>query len=726
MAAKVVLYSPDPIRGQILLKTLTFGRLESSLFATPQEALREFFLTASLILIYDAKENTESALRLLRNHLPSSLLPKRIIILTDHEEEPGVDKPARPGIVHVADPLAPEYILSLVKDIAALQKTVSLRRIRIKARKALRPVPRFMIKSALLIIALALAAGGGFLFWCLSNLPNIEQLGEYAPYETSKLYSDDNTLLAEFFIEKRTFLPPAKIPALVKNAFIAVEDSKYYQHSGVDVVRIIGAALKDMKKGDLTEGGSTITQQLVKRLYLTPEKTIARKIQEIALAVKLEKRYSKDEILGLYLNQAFFGASAYGIEAAAEVYFAKSTSDLDAAEAALLAAILRAPATYSPFKNADRAKQRRDFVLQQMALKRFITDEDRDRALAEPVPAKSHISRFKAPYFVDYCRSILEQRYGDRLLTAGMKIYTTLDDKLQQKAEEAVYEGIRALNKRGLTGAQAALLAVEIDTGRIKAMVGGTDFWESQFNRVTQAMRQPGSAFKPIVYLTALMKGYKPEDVLLDEEMTYMVDGKPWTPRNFGETYSGLVTLDEALTYSLNAATVYLAQNVQMDNILATARKLGIRSKIYPYYSSALGASELTLMELVCAYAALARGNRVDPVGLDRIADRKQFSAAEAVGSIERIIPKDIVAAINLMLRNVVLQGTGKPALVLNRPVFGKTGTTNDFTDGWFVGYDDKLAVGVWVGRDNHTPLGDQETGSRTALPIWIEFMKRI
>jgi len=724
MAVKVVLFSPDPVRGRVLSRTLTFGSVEHTLFSLPQEACREFFDSAAPVLIYDAKENAESALRTLERRLPPSLLPRRIVVLTEHDRAPGMERLARPGIVQISDPLAPEYILTLVKDLVALQKTVSPRKLRLKARKVLRPLPRILLRAAVVLLVLGLAAGGGFLYWCLSNLPNINQLGEYAPYETSKLYSASNTLLAEFFIEKRTFLPADKIPALVKNAFIAVEDSKYYEHSGVDFVRIAGAAIKDLKRGGPAEGGSTITQQLVKRLYLTPEKSIVRKIQEIALAVKLEKKYAKDEILGLYLNQAFFGANAYGIEAAAGAYFGKSTADLDAAEAALLAAILKAPAAYSPFKNPERAKQRRDLVLQKMVVKGFIPQPEYLRALGEPIPTRSQASRYRAPYFVDYCRSLLEPRYGDRLLTAGMTIYTTLDDKLQQKAENAVTEGVRAMAKRGLTGVQAALLAVEIDTGRIKAMVGGTDFWESQFNRVTQAMRQPGSAFKPIVYLTALMKGYKPEDLILDEETTYMVGGKPWTPHNFSPTYNGIVTLDQALTYSLNAATVCLANEIRMASVLETARRLGIRSKVYPYLSSALGASELTLMELVCAYASLAKGTRVEPTALDRIVDRKQFSAAETAAPAEKVIPPEVVSSLNLMLKNVILEGTATPALVLNRPLYGKTGTTNDFTDGWFVGYDDKLAVGVWVGRDNHTPLGDQETGSRTALPIWIEFMK--
>jgi len=726
MAPKVILYSPDKIRGQILLKTLAFSSMEGFLFTSHYEIREVLDDFSPSLLIFDAQENADNELRFLKSLLSPSLPPKKFIVLVKSDLKLDLTGLGLSGAVHIPDPLAPEYILSQIKDLLALQKKFSLKKFGRKIKAVFGFVPKFVLKTVLLLLVLSIGTAGGYSFWCLSSLPNIDYLGKYIPYETSKLYAEDNTLLAEFYIEKRTMLPQEKIPQQVKKAFIAVEDSNYYEHEGVDVFRVIGALIKDLKKGKFVQGGSTITQQLVKMLFLKPEKTITRKIQEIALAIKINKKYSKDEILGFYLNQAYFGTNAYGLEAASQAYFGKSTAALTLAEAALLAAIPKAPSQYSPFKNPEKAKRRRNFVLERMAIKGFITEEEHDQARSEPLPTMLQASKFKAPYFVDYCRGILEQRYGDRLRTAGWQIYTTLDYRIQQIAEQAVEKGLDELNKRGLTGVEAALLAVELKSGRIKAMVGGTNFWESQFNRATQAMRQPGSAFKPIVYLTALLNGYKPEDEIPDEEVTYSANGESWTPHNFDEVYHGIVTLDQAMTLSLNAATVNLAQVVKMENIADTARKLGIKSTIRPYYSSALGASEVTLLEMVSAYAALSDGKRIEPVCIDRIIDKKPFAVAEAPGNQETVISQEVLANIKLMLQNVVLNGTGKGAGVLARPVYGKTGTTNDFTDGWFIGFDDKLAVGVWVGRDNHAPLGENETGSRTALPIWVKFMKEL
>jgi penicillin-binding protein 1A len=325
---------------------------------------------------------------------------------------------------------------------------------------------------------------------------------------------------------------------------------------------------------------------------------------------------------------------------------------------------------------------------------------------------------------VDYCRRVLEKKYGDRLFTSGLGIFTTLDYRLQHLAERAVKNGVASLKKRVHGDVQAALIAIDPHTGGIKAMVGGTNFWESQFNRVTQAKRQPGSAFKPIVYLAALEKGFKPEQMIEDRAITYMVDGDKWTPRNYNNFYYGETTMKKALAHSLNAATVILAKRVGIRSIIQTAKRIGIKSEIHSWYSSALGASELTLLELTYAYATLAYGKRVEPICTEKIIDRENIFITDKQKLQERVINGLQLTGIREMLRAVVLQGTGSAAQVLDREVYGKTGTTNDYADAWFIGFDADNVVGVWVGRDNRTPIGENETGATAALPIWIEFMK--
>ncbi len=567
----------------------------------------------------------------------------------------------------------------------------------------------------------------GFVFWSLSDLPSVEALEEYTPVEASRVFSSDDELIAEYYVERRTFVPYFRIPDQVKKAFVAIEDERFYRHHGIDLIGIARALIYDIKAGRIVQGGSTITQQLAKLLFLKPERSLSRKIKEAALSIQIEKRYTKDEIIGLYLNQAYFGTNAYGIDAAAHTYFNKPAEELTLAEAALLAALPRAPTYYSPFKNPEKALKRRNIVLKKMLELGYITSEEFRAALQEPLPEKPHRRKYRAPYFVEFLRHDLEQRYPGSLYTTGLRIYTTLEMDLQEVAEEAVKKGIEELNRRVKPGVEAALLAIDLKTGAVKAMVGGSDFWQTQFNRVVQALRQPGSAFKPVVYLTALRKGFIPEDRIIDAEVGYPVpdsEDEVWTPRNYEETYNGEVTLRDALAHSLNSATVCLADLIGIDDIVRTAGELGITSKVHPYLSTAIGASEVTLMEMVYAYAALAEGYRLKPLFIERVEDRDGLILEENYPDAERVIDEGVVDEIRDMLRSVVLEGTGRRAAVIGRPVYGKTGTTNDYTDAWFVGFDDRLAVGVWVGRDDNTPIGRKETGSRAALPIWIEFMK--
>jgi penicillin-binding protein 1A len=584
------------------------------------------------------------------------------------------------------------------------------------------------IIAVLTIFSILIGSIGGFIFWTISDLPNIRLLEEYAPLESSIVYSSDGVVIAELYLERRTFIPYYKIPDHVKKAFISVEDIRFYMHPGVDFIGILRALWHDIKAGGIVEGGSTITQQLARMLFLKPDKSIKRKIKEAALSIKIEQRYTKDEILGMYLNQAYFGTRAYGIEAAAQTYFGKSTNALTIAEAALLATIPKAPSVYSPFKNQEKTKERRYFVLTQMLKNNFITEHQFIEAQHDPIPTTPHFRKYDAPYFIEILRQQLEVKYGNDLYTSGYKIYSTIDSRMQEISERAVRNGILTIQKRVKPRVEAALIAVEIRTGHIKAMVGGSDFWKNQFNRATQALRQPGSAFKPFVYVTAIESGMKSEDIIQDSPVSFpgAKTGQVWSPENYDGKYHGEVTLRTALAKSLNAATVRLASEVGIKNIVNNAKRFGISSKLNPYLPLALGASDVTLIDMVYAYATFATGYRPKPIFYERIFNRDGVLIDENQISIEQLLPEEKVEEMKILLKAVVDEGTAYRAKELKIPLYGKTGTTNEYSDAWFIGFDDRMAVGVWVGRDNHKPIGSRETGSRAALPIWIDFMKKV
>uniref|UniRef100_A0A7C4EN35 PBP1A family penicillin-binding protein n=1 Tax=Thermodesulfovibrio aggregans TaxID=86166 RepID=A0A7C4EN35_9BACT len=570
-----------------------------------------------------------------------------------------------------------------------------------------------------------IGAFAGYVYWLFSDLPDIKSLERYKPYEASIVYSSDGQVLTEFFYERRKFIPHYEIPEMVKKAFIAAEDVRFYKHPGVDIKGILRALYRDIKAGGIVEGGSTITQQLAKMLFLNPEKSLTRKIKEAILSIQIEKKYTKDEILGLYLNQAYFGNRAYGIAAASEAYFGKSFKELNIAEAALLASLTKAPSVFNPFKRPDVALKRRNLVLQKMLEEGFITHEDYTEALKEPLPEHPYWRRFEAPYFVETLRIELESRYGERLYRDGLRIYSTIDYNLQKKAEEAVQKGLAEIHKRVKPQVQASLIAMDLKTGYVRAFVGGNDFWETQYNRVF-ALRQPGSAFKPFVYAVALMKGYTPDDTILDAPVSFpgVTHGKIWSPKNYNNEYHGEVSLRTALALSLNSATVRLASNIGIKDIVEFAQKCGLSSKIYPYLSTALGGSDVKPIELTQAYSVFATGKKIKPIFYEKITDNNGVIIEENRPDIETILPEEIVKSMREMLREVVLSGTAQRANEIGREVYGKTGTTNDFSDAWFVGFDDRLLVGVWVGRDNHKPIGPKEAGARAALPIWVHFMK--
>jgi penicillin-binding protein 1A len=574
---------------------------------------------------------------------------------------------------------------------------------------------------------LAIGGAGGYVYSLFSDLPDISRLEGFNPSESSIVYSADGKVLSEFYVERRTYIPYYKIPLKIKQAFIAVEDRRFYSHHGIDFFGILRAIYKDIRAQGMVEGGSTITQQLAKMVFLKPEKSIKRKIKEAIISTQLEKRYTKEEILGMYLNQIYLGTRAYGIDAAANTYFGKAADQLAIGEIALIAGLQKAPSAYSPFKKPEKALARRELVLKRMLDDDFITQAEYDKARLEPLPLKPFFRKFEAPYFVESLRQQLEEHYPD-IYTGGYRIHSTIDFSMQKAAEEAVAHGIDVINKRVKPGVQAALIAIDIRNGHIKALVGGTDFWETQFNRATMAVRQPGSAFKPFVYATALEKGMNEESQIIDGPISFPGGkaGQSWSPKNYDGKYHGAVTLKTALALSLNTATVRLASQVGIREVVDTATRSGIKSHIDPYLSAALGAADVTPIELTAAYMTFATGKKIEPIYYSRLTSRDGFVIEEVESPAEEVFSDKTVSQIKDMLRAVVERGTAASARDIKRMIYGKTGTTNNFSDAWFIGFDDSIVVGVWVGRDNHIPIGNKEAGARTALPIWIDFMKKI
>ncbi len=593
-------------------------------------------------------------------------------------------------------------------------------------------------KSLLLYLVLALTAiliGGatGFAIFSVWDLPEVQALEEYKPSITSRVYSDNNKLLAEFFLENRTPVLLENVPDMLIKALIATEDARFYSHHGLDFRGMTRAMFRNIRAGKVLEGGSTLTQQLAKVLFLTPERSYTRKLKEMALALRIEQRYTKREILSLYLNQIYFGSGAYGIEAAAQVYFGKSARELTLEECALLAGLPRSPKHYSPFKSPASALSRRTYVLNRMVATGAITKMEAEEAKRTPTPIQTPVkSGGPAPYFVEYIRQRVEERFGSSILyTGGLNIYTTINDELQKYAEDAVASGLRKIESRlrkpSKAPLQAALIAIEPLTGRIRAMVGGRDYAQSQFNRSVQALRQPGSAFKPVIFAAAVNRGFGASDILDDAPLTIKIDRKKsWTPENFTRTYQGPVTLSRAISQSLNIPTVRLLEKIGVDETIQYAQKIGITSTLAPYLSLALGSSDVTLLELTSAYTVFANhGIRIGPVSILTISDNtgRVLYINDALPA--QVISPETAYLMTSLLKGVITRGTGWQARELGTPAAGKTGTTNDYRDAWFIGYTPSLAAGVWVGYDDHSSIGSKETGARAALPLWLEFMKK-
>jgi len=594
---------------------------------------------------------------------------------------------------------------------------------------------------------LGLLVVGAAALWAFTilprSLPSVTALETLQPIQGTKIYDDNDEPITELHVERRILVPLAQIPQSLRDAILATEDRRFYSHWGIDPVGVARAIIQNYRRGRIVEGGSTITQQLTKVLFLTPDKSLERKIKEAVLALELERRYSKDRILEMYLNQVYFGHGSYGVEAAARAYFGKSVSELTVRESALIAGLPRAPTNYSPFDRPEAAKRRREVVLRRLVDFGSIKDEEAKRLAKSDlglIPPERR--RTTGQYFIDFVQQTLEAKYGpDLVLKGGLNVYTTVNPTMQLTAEQSLREGLKALQGRtaqATTSAagtrpgeapEGAVVTVEPQTGYVKAMVGGSDFFRSEFNRAVQAKRQPGSAFKPFIYIAALEAGFTPASQIEDSPVSFAVgkNGQVWKPENYDRKFRGSTTLQQALEESVNVVTVKLQERIGLAKTIQVARRLGISSPLDVNLSLALGTSDVSLLEMTSAYGALAnQGTWIPPVTIRYVTDAQGKLLEEHVPEGREAVAPETAYVITQMLRGVVERGTGQAAKGLGRPVAAKTGTTNDYSNAWFVGFTPRLATGVWVGYDRPRSLGKDETGSRVAVPIWVTYMGKV
>ena len=587
-----------------------------------------------------------------------------------------------------------------------------------------------------IVLILVVTIGGTIIYYALTiDLPEIDTLKDYRPSIASSVYDDNNELIDDFFLEDRKIVNMTEIPKVVQYAFIAAEDSRFYQHQGFDIQSIFRALLKNFEAGHIVQGASTITQQVARLVYLSPEKKYMRKVKEAILSYKIDKYLAKDEILNLYLNQIYLGHGTYGIESASLGYFGKSAKELTLPEAALLAGLPKAPNAYSPFLYFERAKQRQVYVLSRMVEENYITQAEMDKAVKVKLKLRDINPKDKvAAYFVEHIRRYVQEKYGaDVLYKEGLSIYTTLNLATQKAARDALEKGLAELEdrekyERGLV--QGALYCMDVKTGAIRAMVGGRDFSKSEFNRATQSRRQAGSAFKPLIYTAAFDKGMNPSTRFVDSPIVLedpSLEEGLWKPKNFDEKFLGPITMHTALVQSRNIVTIKILQEIGIDYAASYAMNMGITSPLTRTLSLALGSSGVTLQELVNAYDVLANGGKkVTPFFIKKIVDRTGNVFEEAVVKSEQVIDARIAFMTSYVMRDVVESGTGRRVKSLGRPVAGKTGTTNDIRDAWFIGFTPSLIAGVWIGFDQEKTLGKNEVGGRAAAPVWLYFMEKV
>lgn len=586
-------------------------------------------------------------------------------------------------------------------------------------------------------LLLTLFIGSALYLFITLDIPDIDSLSSYKPATTTYIYDADNKPIARVAREHRTVVPLAEMPVFLPQAFVAAEDARFYQHGGIDGWSIVRALLHNIRSGDRGQGGSTITQQVARALLLTPEKTYTRKIKEAILAYRIDKALSKEEVLHIYLNQIYLGSGAYGVEAAAQVYFDKHARDLNVAEAALLAGLPQAPSRYSPFREFKLAKKRQAYVLNRMAEEGYISPEDARKAFERQLFwGKDLDFPEENNYFIQHVKSYVEKKYGsEALIAGGLRIYTTLDRAMQKAAVQAIRRGTAkwAVRQGGRPQSaslpQAALIAMAAETGAVKAMLGGTDFTKSQFNRATQARRQPGSAFKPVIFAAALEKGMTPATMIVDEPLQLPGNraGQPWEPKNYDNTFAGPTSFRNGLVHSRNIVTVKILQEIGTASAIDMARRLGIVSPLEKNLSLALGSSSLSPLELTRAYAAFANSGRLpEPLFVVKITDSTGKVLEESKPVLQQVLDPRIAYQMTRIMQGVISEGTGRIVRGIGVPAAGKTGTTDQNVDAWFVGYTPELVAGVWLGHDQNLSLGSSETGGSAAAPIWLDFMQQI
>lgn len=613
------------------------------------------------------------------------------------------------------------------------------------------------------VFGIAFALGFAYASWTLvcrgGACPDPRQLDAFTPHQTSKLYAADGRFVAELGLERRTLVPLSEIPKTVQDAFVITEDKRFYQHHGIDWIRVFGAAAHNIAAGGYAQGFSTLTMQLARNIFtekISREKTLTRKLKEAKVAREIERLYPKNKILELYLNQIYLGNGAYGVETAAQRYFGKSVRDLNLAEAATLAGLPKAPERYNPRRFPDRAIQRRNTVIELMHRAGAVNSEDARLARAYPLRlARREESGEMAPYFVEWVRRQLEDRFGERLYTDGLKVYTTLDVDLQSTAERNLEKQLRAI-EAGKYGAfkhvtfeqyearaasgqsevanspylQGAFVAIDPRTGAVLALVGGRDFDDSKFDRATQALRQPGSTFKPVVYAAAIHSGLPASYLLADTPLVVpQPNGTDWTPQNYDLKYEGIMPMRRALYRSRNLATIRLGMELGAPTVIAMARQLGLTTPIPPYPSINIGSADVYPIEMVAAYTTFATlGVRAAPFGITRVEDARGNVIFQANPQRFNVLSPEEAWIMVDMMKDVVRRGTAASvwASGFHIPAGGKTGTTNDYSDVWFIGYTPDMVAGVWMGFDRPQKIMANAQGGRLAAPAWLGFMNEV
>jgi len=598
-----------------------------------------------------------------------------------------------------------------------------------------RKLGRIAIWVVTIVVVIAVGAGFAVLGVIASygkNLPDISRLSDIEPAGTTRILARDGTLLARLYDKNRVYVPVTQIPRVMREAIVASEDERFYSHSGVDIRGIARAAIANWQHKQIEQGASTITQQLARNMFLTDEQTIGRKIQEALLAIEIERYYTKDEILERYLNLVYFGAGAYGVQAASHAYFGTDVSHLTLSEASMLAGLVAAPSLYNPYANRDLARERQQHVLERMVANGFVTKTQADAAYdarIHLVGAESGgVLSYKYPYFTTYVVAQLESIIGaQRLFHDGLTVYTTLDPAYEKLAQNAVTSLVKEGAAEGYGMHQGALVAENPHTGEIMAMVGGVGFSaKSQFDRAWQARRQPGSSFKGFVYSTAVDRGVPVSTVYPDEKVTYPAgDGSDYTPSDDDHRYLGPITLRKAFELSRNIVAVELAHDIGIDNVIDYAHQMGITEDLQPDLSLALGTAVVSPLDMVSGYSTIADGGiYTQPTGIRYVEDKYGSIIYDARFPERRVAMSAGTSYImTTMMEGVIQEGTGYPNAIIGRPAAGKTGTTSDFRDAWFVGFTPQLAASVWVGNDDYSRMYESYGGNVPAR-IWARFMR--